>query len=450
MVSGKEPVLPPESFLFPRIFQAFRMSIQPTKLIVGFCAVAAICLAGRVMDTVSNSVVVAPSGETELDEYVTEGQVLEHIRLFKETGTRTGVYTTLWNYGAEQFHLALYGIFGTDTPRVVQVYGVLGPDTPRIIQSLGNCARALAWAFRYHPIYSVIFFALSLVVISLAGGAICRIAALQFARGEKPGLTEATRFGVRKFTSLLTAPITPAGIIVVIGVFVVALGLWANIPVLGELSLGLLLPLAFVAAAIVTIIAIGTAGGFSLMFPTIAYEDSDCFDAISRSFSYVYAKPWRMGFYCVVAFVYGAICYIFVRFFSFLLLRLTYLFLEVGFLWRNEKLNAMWPIPTFTDFLGSTAASPQNWSTSVGAFLIYVWVLVVVGLMVSFVISFYFCASTIIYALMRNRVDRIALDEIYTAADELDEPSPLAPEKTSDEPGEQTDTYAPAQPETSE
>jgi len=50
MVDEKGPVLPFGSFLFPRLFQAFRMSIQPTKLILAFLALATICLAGRVMD----------------------------------------------------------------------------------------------------------------------------------------------------------------------------------------------------------------------------------------------------------------------------------------------------------------------------------------------------------------------------------------------------------------
>jgi hypothetical protein len=40
-------------------------------------------------------------------------------------------------------------------------------------------------------------------------------------------------------------------------------------------------------------------------------------------------------------------------------------------------------------------------------------------LVVSFIISFYFSANTIIYSLMRNRVDNTALDDIY--APRLDE-----------------------------
>ena len=110
----------------------------------------------------------------------------------------------------------------------------------------------------------------------------------------------------------------------------------------------------------------------------------------------------------------------------------------MGFITHDEKLANVWPRPNFTDFLGAHAATPNNWSTSASAFLIYVWVLVVVGLMVSFVISFYFSANTIIYALMRNRVDKTALDEVYTYAGEFAAtpgmPGPIA-EDSPDQPG---------------
>ncbi|MBN1392720.1 MAG: hypothetical protein JW947_07950, partial [Sedimentisphaerales bacterium] len=166
-----------------------------------------------------------------------------------------------------------------------------------------------------------------------------------------------------------------------------------------------------------------TVAGFNLMFPAIVYDGSDCFDAISRSFSYVYSKPWRMGFYTAVAVVYGAICYIFVRFFAFLLLWVTRWFLQLG-VWVNNtsgkvnKLAAIWPEPSFMGLRGSPSLATVNWSESFAALLIYLVLLAVVGLLVSFVISFYFSASTIIYALMRNRVDNTAIEDIYTPAAE--------------------------------
>jgi alcohol dehydrogenase class IV len=60
-------------------------------------------------------------------------------------------------------------------------------------------------------------------------------------------------------------------------------------------------------------LVIGLGGGVNLMFGAIAYENSDAFDAVSRSLSYVYARPWRLAFYTLLATVYGSISYLFVR-----------------------------------------------------------------------------------------------------------------------------------------
>jgi hypothetical protein len=112
----------------------------------------------------------------------------------------------------------------------------------------------------------------------------------------------------------------------------------------------------------------------------------------------------------------------------------------------------IWPEPRFTDFLGS-AAAPANWSTSAGAFLVHMWGLAVVGLMVSFVISFYFSANTIIYALMRNRVDKTALDEVYTYAGEMATgPAPVqpAPVEGPEQPQPADEDEATEKPEASE
>jgi hypothetical protein len=400
MANGKERMLPLDSFLFPRVFRAFRISVQPTKLAIALGALGLICVTGWIMDLANQSVVIAPDGTTDLDVYVRP--ILDpHGRPVDLMGAagRTGVFATLWTFAARNLNTAVRSLFQVDFYEV--------------IRHIIACFASLVWAFRYHPVHSLIFFAITLAVLSVAGGAICRIAALQFAGMDRPGLRQAVRFGLRKFPAFFTAPLTPIFVVLVIGATIVLLGLWGNIPYIGEITVGLLLPLALTAAVIIAVIALGILGGLSLMFPTIAYEDSDCFDSISRSFSYVYAKPWRMGLYMVIAFVYGAICYLFVRFFSFLVLWITHSFLQLGFMNRNSKLLAMWPEPGFVDFFGTGVATPGTWSTSIGSALIYFWVLLVVGLVVAFVISFYFSASTIIYALMRNRVDLIPIEEVY-------------------------------------
>jgi hypothetical protein len=294
-----------------------------------------------------------------------------------------------------------------------------------VVENVADSFRAAAWALRYHFLYCLIFAAITLAAISIAGGAVCRIAALQFARGEKPGLTEAIRFSTKRFTSFFTAPLAPAGIIIFIGLCILLLGLIGNIPRAGELIVGISMPLALIAGALIAVILIGAVGGFNLMFPAVAYDGSDCFDAISRSFSYVYAKPWRMVFYTAIAAVYGAICYTFVRIFAFSLLWVTHGFLQFGVWVDNsskevDKLTAIWPKPDFMNLLGSPGATTANWTESLAAFLVYLFLLVVVGLVVSFIISFYFSANTIIYSLMRNRVDNTALEDIYMHFDEAE------------------------------
>jgi hypothetical protein len=423
-----------DNLLFPKIFQTFRMAIQPSKLIIAFVSLAVICLSGWIMDF-SRPVICAPKTQgklTELQVYINNPDKLKlHIEFYKEYGERKGVFSTLWNFGSEKFHGVLTSLFAFDLPGVAK--------------NIADGFKALMWALRQHYIYSIIFFAITLAVFSLGGGGICRITALQFAGGEKPGITEAMRFSAKRFLSFFTVPLAPVGIIIFMGLFIFLLGLIGNIPRIGELIIGISMLPALIAGALITIVLIGTVAGFHLMFPAIVYDGSDCFDAISRSFSYVYSKPWRMGFYTAIAAVYGAICYTFVRFLTFLLLWVTRWFLQFG-IWTNStkvgnKLAAIWPEPSFMDLPGSSPWAALNWSESTAEFLVSLAILVVVGLLVSFVISFYFSANTIIYALMRNKVDNTALQDIYSPADEAKTGSVAAefePEKPQVQPPSET------------
>lgn len=224
---------------------------------------------------------------------------------------------------------------------------------------------------------------------------------------------------------MFVAPLTPLIIIAFMGLFVFLLGLIGNIPKAGELIVAIGIPGVLVAGALMAVLVMGAIAGLGLMFPAVAYDGADCFDSISRSLSYVYAQPTRMAFYNAIAAVYGAICYIVVRFFVFLTLRTTHFFIRLG-IWADSntegvnKLTAIWPKPELMDLLGSSQPVTANWSELWASRLVYLFVLVVIGLMVSFIISFYFSANTVIYSLMRNRVDNTALDDICTHFDEAE------------------------------
>lgn len=276
-----------------------------------------------------------------------------------------------------------------------------------------------AWAFGYHPIFFTILILYLLVVWAVAGGAISRIAAVQVARDEKISFWQALTFSTNKFLSFVSAPIIPLLIVAAVGLFITAYTLVTfNIPFIGPIIGGALFVLPLVAGFVLTLVLIGLVCGFNLMYPTIAVEGSDSFDAISRSFSYVYARPWRMAFYTLAAAVYGAITYLFVRFFITLLLLATHAFASAGVF--RHALNTepvwgvIWPHPLAAERLSYSI----DWMTlsvgdRIGAGLVAFWVYLLVAMLGAYAISFYFSASTIIYGLMRHEVDATELDDVY-------------------------------------
>lgn len=408
MTNEKEATQWYENFLFPKVFQAFRIAIQPSKLVIAFLAVAVICVAGQVMDLIDTASSASQNNPR--------------------------VFSIIWQSSAERFHETLYSLFNLDIPGVVE--------------NIALCFRTIGETFQQHYIYCTILLAIMLAVFSVAGGAICRIAALQFARDEKPGLNEVLRFGVKKFTSFFTVPLAPLGIIIFIGFFIFLLGLVGNIPLAGKPIMVIFMVLALIAGGLITVILIGAVAGFNLMFPAVAYDNADCFDAISRAFSYIFAKPWRMGLYTVLAAVYGAICYMFVRLFAFLLLCVTYCSLQLGVLGNNSKLTEIWSEkPTFEHLITQPDWETLNGLQSFGAFLVYIMLLAVVLLVVAFIVSFYFSANTIIYSLMRKAVDNTALEDVYTPAEETTtEPTTTEPTTTEESESEEKQSESETQP----
>ncbi|MBC8105751.1 MAG: hypothetical protein H7Z14_04105, partial [Anaerolineae bacterium] len=205
------------------------------------------------------------------------------------------------------------------------------------------------WAIGRHPIFFTIFGLYFLTIWSIFGGAISRIAAVHVAREEKISIRQALAFSMNKFLSFVSAPIIPLLIVLIVGLVVALGGLVGNIPGIGPILVGAFFFLALAAGFIMTLVLLGLVGGFNLMYPTIAVEGSDSFDAISRSFSYLYARPWRLAFYTLVAIIYGSLCYLFVRFFIYLLLWLSHEFVGLWFVYPAENaaplFNVMWPDP---------------------------------------------------------------------------------------------------------
>jgi len=323
-------------------------------------------------------------------------------------------------------------------PGMAEVHGEGGLG---FLACLAYMALGVKWMLCAHWLFAIVFLLVGLALASLFGGALCRMAALDAARDEKLGLREAWRFACGKFLSFATAPLIPLAGIVLTAVFMFLGGLLAGIPVVDVIA-GVIWPLALIGGLVIAMLAVGLAGGGSLMFPTIAVEGSDSFDALSRSYSYLFARPWRTGFYALVALIYGTFCYLFVRFFVYVLLKATHLAVGLG-MFRDrpaagegvEKLDAIWASPTFESLMPDwsllSVAHGTDWLAGV---LIGVWVAIAASLVCAFLISFYFNGCTIAYLLLRREVDATDMDDVYVEEPEEPEtPSSETPEQPAGE-----------------
>lgn len=313
--------------------------------------------------------------------------------------------------------------------------------------------RGVAWLIKEHWVYAAIYLLVALCVCALFGGAVSRIAALHFARDEKISIRHALRFSCGKFFSFFSAPLIPILIILVLGLFILGGALLMNIPWIGEIIVGALLFLAIMLGLAIAFLVVGFVTGGALMYPTIAAEGSDSFDGISRSFSYVFARPWRAAFYGLVALFYGVVTYLFVRLFAFIALAATHYFCGAG-VWASggelapsaDKLDLLWTAPTFDSLFGRFSWDAMSSMQSVGAFIMGIWVFLVATLVLAYLCSYWVSATTVIYFLLRRKVDATDLDDVYLEETE-EEPIFSPEEESTDEPKAEGDDAGEQAPE---
>jgi hypothetical protein len=281
----------------------------------------------------------------------------------------------------------------------------------------------------------------TLATWALFGGAITRMVAVQVARKEKIDLMEALRFAGSHYLSYFLAPVFPLLFVLAIVVLMILFGALHLIPAFGDIFVdGLLWPLPLLGALVMAILLVGLVG-WPLMSATISAEGSDSFDALSRSYSYVYQAPWHYIWYCFLALVYGAVLVFFVGFMGSLVVYLSkwgvsqtplvqyfhrdpsylFVFAPESFDWRRLLLEGS---PAVTSS-GAVNTEPLmrgfhvwNW---VGAALVAAWLYLVFLMVLGFGYSYFWTASTIIYLLMRRKVEDTELDEVYLEEDESEE-----------------------------
>jgi hypothetical protein len=265
----------------------------------------------------------------------------------------------------------------------------------------------------------------AVIVWSLFGGAITRIAALWFAREDRLSLRRALfSWSVLKWPAYFGGPLFPliGVLIAVIPVAILCILLKLD---LGVLIVGLIWPLILACGFFLAILLVGLLFGWPLMWPTISTEGTDSFDALSRSYSYTYQRPLHYLFYAAVAGIIGMLAWVVVIIFANGVINYSYWAASWGS--GGERMQDIRRYVEIPQSIPADAGSTITWG--VGA--IRFWVEVVKIIAVGFLFSYFWSAATYIYFLLRRSVDATEMDEV--AVDEEPETYGLPP--LASEPG---------------
>lgn len=268
-------------------------------------------------------------------------------------------------------------------------------------------------------------------VWGLAGAAITRIAAFELALEERSSLRGALGFGLRRWVSYFWAPLFPL-VGVLLAVLAMSLLGWLLRFDLGLLLMGIIWPLYLLAGLFMVIVLLGLLFGWPLMWATISVEGTDMFDALSRTYSYVYQRPLHYIFYVVVAAIYGMLGWLLVAGVATAVVYLSFW----GASWtagseRVDDLLAVMPASSVEMNPDSIRGIPSDDAFDgiglTGVRLLGFWVGCVGLLVLAFSYSYFWTAATAIYLLMRRQTDATEMDELFT--DAVDERHALPPLK---------------------
>ena len=317
---------------------------------------------------------------------------------------------------------------------------LVSKELPVLLEPLVKFLRPITFLLHgkagfWNYIYFLLVLLWTLATWAYFGGAITRMAAVQIARKEKISLAEALRFTRSHLLSYFSAPLIPLAGILIFCIGLLIFGLLHNlIPVVGDIVIdGLGWPLVLLAGLIMAVILVGLIG-WPMMYATISVEGSDSFDALSRSYSYVLSNPWHYLWYSLVALAYGAVVVFFIGFMGSLTVNLgkwgvsladirsdrdpanLCVYAPTSFGWRDLLLAGGNEVVTAS----GAPVHPDDWSwyNKAGAVMVAFWLYLVFLMVVGFGYSYFWSASTIIYLLMRRKVDDTEMDEVYVEEDE--------------------------------
>ncbi len=422
-------------FQFQQIFGAIGSSMQPSRLLIGLGMVLVLIAAGKLWDSTSavdasnldgertveainqaRSLAIAQSA-TALgltapagSEHWTVQQAQENLLLAWQDYLFEGDVTDEERAEFEEIYLALekvrpQGPFEASALFVTTAWnaivdGALACNPVQMWQGVVAIVwelPQLLWNGGFHWFISLFGFLL-VYVLCIGGGAIARMQAVQHSRSLRLSVREAIDFSLDRWRALLAAILGPAMFVAAITILLMVMGLiLLNIPWLNLIG-GALYGIALLLGLLVALIAVGYSVCFPLFIPSVVIEDCGGGEAVQRSFAYLLSKTMRFVGYIGLLIVAMVLGYLVVRLIANLTLDLT------------ASIVGAWTFNLSLHGAGSLqeAVIPAvgiAWYETTAGWFIGLWETIVHDLMIGWLFSGFFSASSVVYLLMRQSCD---------------------------------------------
>jgi hypothetical protein len=346
-----------------------------------------------------------------------------------------------------------YAVAGTDSLTVWQTFRLIPFPSP------------LDYAF---PWYSWLIYAVAvmwfLAVIMITGTAVSKVAYEQLRGDEFYESKEAFRFAFKNSSAVLASPLLILAFIALIAAMGLILSLLGAIPIAGEIIVGLLAILGFIAALFIVYLLIVLLYSLLLGPAVVGATRSDTFDTLFEVFSCVNEQPARLIWYT-------AIVVFLAKLGSFLLGLASSAAGRIGYAITGAFMGGK-----LADVMGNAAyyfklAPPDwcpqflqqlflaemhayglpwvwlpsdylqlNWSVDIAALLIGVVYYLIALMVVAYGFAAWFSGMTLNFAVLAYKKDEKNVLELPEDDEELIEPAPkeelkdLAPKPASEQP----------------
>lgn len=351
---------PPDSIPYRRffpwlhLFRAIGLAFSVRQLLVGAGAIGVLSLGQALMERIDR--------EERPDSASTEPHVkpLEDSRLVLLRGIAT---ETAKPWG--------------DVARPIIAVLVPGESTANRLKGVGEaCWKIIVW--------------------SLFGLVLSRLAVRRFARDEQGSLRKTIRFGVTRWIYSIVSPLLPSAASLLIILVAVIVAFPSRIPGIGPALAVISSPVLVICSLLSAYLLIAVLVGWPLMVTAIATDDCDGFGGLSRSYSLWTGRPWYFTWCWVVAGCAGLVAMTLASLMIVLSQYISDLIIGVGI---GDSPAAL-----------AAATATQD----LMAFVIQ-----------AYGISFFWTCATIVYALLRQSVDAMPLEIMASDDDERPERDPL-------------------------